>query len=237
MRTERFSTTETQRTQRAQRKAILLCLCFLCSLYLCGEMAAQNGPVSWPNYGNDGGGSRYSTLAQINRSNVAKLKVEWTYNTHALEPETPLNKKAAFEATPIMVDGILYFATPFSQVIALNAETGEEFWTFDPKVDRNGRYSEVTSRGVATWFDPKPRDGPCQRRIFVGTIDARLIALDAADGKPCPDFGEKGSLDLTKGISLKDAGNYQVTSPPAIIKELVIVGSSIVDNHSYDSER
>src|SRR4051812_7759497 len=96
-----------------------------------------------------------------------------------------------------MVDRILYFSTPFNQVIALNPETGAEIWKYDPQVDRTHDYSEVTSRGVSTWLDSLPRGaderpGPCQRRIFVATIDARLIALDAKDGKPCVNFGTDG---------------------------------------------
>jgi quinoprotein glucose dehydrogenase len=211
-------------------------ICFLLAL------TAPAWAQEWPAYGNDGGGSRYSPIAQINRSNVAQLQVAWTYHTHALEPETALNRKAAFEATPIMVNGMLYISTPFNQVIALHAGTGEELWKYDPQVDRSKNYSEVTSRGVASWRDSKPvpadtAAGLCRQRIFLATIDARLIALDGETGKPCADFGQKGIIDLTIGIGLKDAGQYQETSPPAIIRDLVIVGSSIGDNRRADLEK
>jgi quinoprotein glucose dehydrogenase len=86
--------------------------------------AQAPGDSSWPSYGNDPGGGRYSPLAQINRSNVAQLQVAWTHRTGALQPETPLNKKAAFEATPILVEGKLFLSTPFNQVIALDPGTG-----------------------------------------------------------------------------------------------------------------
>lgn len=187
----------------------------------------------WTNYGGDPGGTRFSDLKQINRENVASLKPAWEYHTGALTPETHNNKKAAFEATPILADGTLYLSTPYDKVIALDPATGKERWTFDPKIDRNANYSEVTSRGVSTWLDPKTK----KRRLFIGTIDARLIAIDAATGKPCTDFGE---IDLTKAVAHFDEGNwhnYQVTSPPAVIGEVVVVGSSIGDNRYATAER
>jgi quinoprotein glucose dehydrogenase len=189
--------------------------------------------ADWPTYGNDPGGSRYSAAAQIDRTNVGRLRVAWTYHTGALQPESDLNRRAAFEATPILVDGTLYLSTPFDQVIALDPATGQERWRFDPKIDRSRDYSEVTSRGVAFWRHA--RSGA--KRIFIGTIDARLIALDASTGKPCVDFGDKGQIDLTAGVLLRDAGDYQITSPPAIVGDLVITGSSIGDNRAASVER
>jgi quinoprotein glucose dehydrogenase len=199
------------------------------ALALCAPAAAQD----WPAYGNDPGGTRYSSLNQITRSNVSRLKIAWTYHTGALEPATRLNEKAAFEATPILVDGTLYLSTPYDQVIALDPATGAERWKYDPRIDRTHGYSEVTSRGVAAWRDSKTG----RRRIFIGAIDARLIALDAESGKPCADFGDQGQVDLTRDVMLLGRGNYQVTSPPAIAGDLVIVGSSIGDNRAASVER
>jgi quinoprotein glucose dehydrogenase len=191
--------------------------------------------VDWTAYGRDPGGTRYSPLAQVTRQNVALLKPAWEYHTGALTPKSDLNSKAAFEATPILVDGTLYLSTPFNQVIALDPVTGKERWKYDPDVDRTRDYSEVASRGVSTWLDSTRKNGdPCRRRIIVGTIDARLIAVDAATGKVCDGFGQ---IDLTQGIGLKDKGQYQVTSPPAIVGDLVITGSSIGDGRRADSER
>jgi quinoprotein glucose dehydrogenase len=199
----------------------------------------------WPTYGRDPGGSRYAPLAQINRGNVSQLKVAWTYRTGASEVKAMAAKKAAFEATPIMVDGLLFLSTPYNRVIALDPATGAERWTYDPQVKLTREYSEVTSRGVSAW--PAQPAQPAQndkrkiaRRIFVGTIDARLIALDAATGKPCADFGENGQVDLTRDVRLVELGtykNYQVTSPPAVIGDAVIVGSSIGDNVGVELER
>lgn len=182
----------------------------------------------------------YSALKQITRENVAKLQVAWTYHTGALKPETELNGKAAFEATPILVDGMLYLSTPFNQVIALDPGTGHETWVYDPKVDRSHDYSEVSSRGVAWWRDATATDGaPCKLRIFEGTLDARLLALDGKTGQPCEGFGRAGVVDLTRGVeySPEFRGYYQVTSAPAIVGDVVITGSSIADNMSVNMPR
>ena len=133
----------------------------------------------------------------------------------------------------MLIDGTLFLSTPFDQVIALDPATGAERWKYDPGIDRSKGYSEVTSRGVSAWQDPKTR----KWRIFVGTLDARLIALDAQTGKPCSDFGKAGAIDLTRDVMLRDRGDYQVTSTPAIFADLVITGSSIGDNRAVDVER
>lgn len=198
---------------------------FFLLLALASGSLAQD--AMWTHYGADAAGTRYSPARQIHRDNIQRLKVAWTYRTHALEPVTDLGRKAAFEATPILVDGTLYLSTPFDQVIALDPATGSERWRYDPQVDRSHNYSEVTSRGVSA----------SQGRIYLGTMDARLIALDAKTGKPCLDFGDKGAVDLTRDVRLRDRGDYQVTSPPAIYRDLVIVGSSIGDNRAVEVER
>lgn len=194
----------------------------------------------WPFYGGDAGGTRYSLSKQITRENAGKLKVAWTYRTGALTPETDRNQKAAFEATPILVDGTLYLSTPFNAVIALDPSTGKERWKFDPQVDRSHDYSEITSRGVAFWRAPaSSRNAACGLRIFEGTIDARLFALDGKSGKPCSGFGVKGEVDLKHGVA--DApefrGDYEVTSAPTIVGDLVITGSAISDNNRVEMPR
>ncbi|HZF39400.1 MAG TPA: PQQ-binding-like beta-propeller repeat protein, partial [Blastocatellia bacterium] len=193
----------------------------------------------WPAYGRDAGGSRYSPLAQINRENVNNLKIAWTYRTGAAEVKASSGRNAAFEATPILVDSLLYLTTPYSRVIALDPATGIEKWTYDPQVKLDRYYSEMTSRGVSSW--PAPNDKrKVARRIFAGTLDARLIALDAATGKPCADFGENGQVDLTRDVRMTERGNYQnyqVTSPPAVIGDAIVVGSSVGDNGGVELER
>ncbi len=195
---------------------------------------------SWRFYGHDPGGTRYSALTQINRKSVAQLRIAWTYHTGALQPATELNDKAAFEATPVLIDGLLYLSTPFNQVIALDPETGAERWKFDPKVDRSHDYSEVSSRGVAVWVDAKAPTGvPCKLRIFEGTIDARIISLDGKTGHLCEGFGRSGQVELTHGVVYgpEFKGYFQVTSAPTVVADLVITGSSIADNMAVDMPR
>ena len=182
----------------------------------------SNPPGEWPNYGNNAGGTRYSRLTQIDRENVTRLRVAWTYRTGETVGEPRPWAHYAFEATPLMVDGTLFFSTPYNRVIALDAETGKERWAWDAKVDGTRRVAIATSRGVSTWVDVEARaEGACRRRIFVGTVDARLVALDAATGAPCADFGRGGTVNLTEGIDvLDDCRCYQVTSPPAIVRGL-----------------
>jgi quinoprotein glucose dehydrogenase len=191
--------------------------------------------VGWSAYGNDAGGSRYSPLTDVDAANVGKLAVAWTYHTGALAVPSPLDGKAAFEATPLMVDGLLVFTTPFSKVVALDPGTGGERWTYDPEIDRRRNAAEVTSRGVAAWRGGGK--GVCASRVFFGTLDGRLIALDLATGRPCVNFGKEGHIDLVRDANAPGLGDYQVTSPPAVVGDVVVVGSSIGDNTSVDIGR
>jgi quinoprotein glucose dehydrogenase len=211
----------------------------LALLLLSGQSPAQSPPdTGWPHYGNDPGGARYSSLTQINRGNVAQLRVAWTFRTGALLNETYLNRRAAFESTPLLVEGKLFLSTPYDHVIALDPQSGNKLWEHDPGIDLSHGYAVVTSRGVAAWRDTAARpDTPCALRIFIGTIDARLIALDAQTGAPCRDFASDGHVDLSRGVELRNPGNYQVTSAPAIAGDLVITGSSIGDNRAVELER
>lgn len=195
---------------------------------------AQATNQEWPAYGGDPGGMRHAASSQINTSNVNQLKVAWTFNTGELELYKGTNaaEKAAFEATPIMVDGTLYFSTPSGRVFALDAYSGTRKWEFDPKVNLKSDFSEVTSRGVSTWPGPDLPKNAGPRRIFAVTIDGRLICLDAATGKPVKEFGKNGTINLREGI-----GDISVTSPPAIIGNTLITGSSMGDNQRLDYEK
>jgi len=200
---------------------------------------APGGPIAdWPYYGGDQGGSRYSRLTEIDRSNVAKLKIAWEYHTGDVSDGSGNRRKSAFEATPIVADGVMYVSTPFNRVVALDPETGLERWSFDPKINLETPYSEgLINRGVTLWTDSGRAAGDaCRRRVLLASIDARLFALDASTGKPCSDFGAGGQVDLTQGISnIKRRGEYQETSAPAVAADLVVVGSSIADNDRVDS--
>jgi quinoprotein glucose dehydrogenase len=191
--------------------------------------------TEWPAYGNDPGGMRYSPLAQINREDVDRLKIAWVYHTGDISDGSQGRKRSGFETTPILVDGTLYLTTPFNRVIALDPETGTERWAYDPKIDQTWQSGDgLINRGVATWLDPDRGAGkPCHRRIFEATIDARLIALDAATGLSCADFGKGGEVSLRDVPGFRP-GWYHMTSPPAVIDDIVVVGSSIDDNGRAD---
>jgi quinoprotein glucose dehydrogenase len=196
---------------------------------------ADNSPVEWPSYGGDAGGSRYSPLTQINKSNVAQLKIAWELHTGDVSDGSNGLAKSEFEATPIVAGGTMFVTTPFNRVLALDPETGKEKWSFDPKIDLHVRYSEgLVNRGVTYWSGSGDA-ATCRQRIFLATIDARLFALDASTGNPCSDFGNEGQIDLKQGIAnITRAGEYEETSAPAVIDDLVIVGSSIADNDRVD---
>ena len=191
---------------------------------------SKNG--QWANYGNDPGGRRYSPLSQINIKNVKNLKPAWTYQSGELKTYegTNIAKKAAFEATPLMVNGVLYFSTPTNRIIAINAATGKELWVYNSGIDLKADYSEVTSRGVSKWIDNEYKPGdPQYMRIIAATIDGRLIELNASTGKPVSSFGKNGIIDLKEGV-----GSLQVTSPPAVINNLIVIGSTMGDNGRFD---
>jgi quinoprotein glucose dehydrogenase len=216
-------------------------LAAICLIFATSHPAAETAggtAGNWPFYGGDAGGSRYSPLDQITKSNVAQLKPVWEFHTGDVSDGSDGRPKSEFEATPIVVAGTMFLTTPFNRVVALDPETGREKWNFDPRIDLRARYSEgLVNRGVAFWSDTNAAEtGTCRQRIFLATIDARLFALDASTGHPCDDFGIAGQINLKEGISnIKRGGEYEETSAPAVIDDLVIVGSSIADNDRVDS--
>ena len=187
----------------------------------------------WPVYGHDAGGTKYSPLTGINKSNVKQLDVVWTFHSGDIYDPKGHGKQSAFESTPLFIDGTLYFTTPFGRVIALDPDTGREKWAFDPKADYRAGFGDFANRGAAVWKDAKTG----QRRIFVSTIDARLFAVDAATGKAVDSFGQGGTVDLRVGLRNPphEKWEYEETSPPAIIGDLVIVGSGVADNQWTDA--
>lgn len=184
----------------------------------------------WRVYGGSAGGTRFSPLTQINRTNVSRLKTAWVYHTREFSAATRSTREhriQAFETTPLVVDGVLYLSTPANRVIALDAETGGEIWKFDPQAGRRGDPKYSAHRGVAYWADAE------RKRILFGTLDGRLFALDANTGRPCPDFGNDGWVDLRAGVAEKfPAAIYAMTSPPAVYKNLVITGAEAPEHPS-----
>jgi len=218
-----------------------LCLCAFALLLTGAARAQTNSPPSgngWPTYGGDAGGQRYSNAAQITRENVSGLHPVWTYHTHALESSNRSVSKSDFEATPILFHETLYLTTPFDRIIALDPETGAERWIYDPKLSDKVAATNYTSRGVAAWQGDADALA-CSSRIFVATLDARLIAVDSATGKPCADFGKKGQVDLKFNIATRMFYRYRFfgnTSPPTVVGDVVVVGSAVADNQAVDVE-
>jgi len=199
-------------------------------------------PPGWPHYGGDAGGTRYSAAAQITPANVDGLRRQWLYRTGDVQRRDPaLMKRIKFETTPILVDGALVLCSSFNEVIALDPGDGHERWRFDPKVATDRRpANRYNCRGVAQWHDPRAAAGQaCATRILTGTVDARVIALDARDGRPCADFGDAGTVRIDPGRALRWPGEFQISSAPVVAEAgadaVVIVGSSINDNGRADT--
>ncbi|MEQ9146398.1 MAG: pyrroloquinoline quinone-dependent dehydrogenase [Parvibaculaceae bacterium] len=196
--------------------------------------------AEWGHYGGDAGGSRFSSLAQITPENVADLRQVWAFSTGDMDKQSPeAIGDSAFETTPILQDGRLYFCSAFNEVIALHPGTGEEVWRYDPEIVTNRRpANQYTCRGVAYWRDPAAEEGSvCAARIFTGTVDARVIALDAATGRPCADFGANGTVQIEPELALLWPGEFQITSAPVVSGGNVIVGSAIGDNARVHAPR
>jgi len=195
--------------------------------------AARQASTDWNAYGGDMRGQRFSPATGITPANVDKLHVAWTYRTgERPDPDKP--RRYRFEVTPLKIGDTLYFCTPHNRIVALDAQTGRERWVHDPKVDpQAGAFRSC--RGVSYWAGPK--DAPpqaCPRRILAPTLDARLLAVDADTGRPCADFGRNGEVDLKVGMGKIPPNAYYVTSPPAIGKDVAVVGGWVTDSWSVD---
>ena len=190
--------------------------------------------VEWPVYGGDPAGMKYSRLTDVNRDNVSGLTRAWTWATDEQPiPPTDSTKAArpgTFQATPLMLNDTLYLSTPYNRVVALDANTGRQLWRFDPGSHTHGQPSNGTGfvhRGVAMWT------GGGERRVFINSR-WRLIALDAATGKPVPSFGTNGEIDVTAGLGWTvNPLHYTNTSPPVIWGDLVILGNGVGDRLMY----
>jgi quinoprotein glucose dehydrogenase len=202
-----------------------------------GVHDAQRAAREWPSYGGDPGGMKYSGLAQIDRSTVANLAPAWSWTTGERNiPQTDTTLAARpgnFEVTPIMLDDVLYLSTPYNRVVALDAASGRELWSYDPRAYAAGQPSNGTGlvhRGVAAWSHGT------DRRIFINSR-WKLIALDAKTGSPIPSFGVNGEVDLTADlIWTVEKKHYTNTSPPVIYRDLVILGNGVGDRLVYKND-
>lgn len=205
--------------------------------------------VDWDHYSSDGSGNRFAALDQINRDNVDSLEVAWTFHTG----DTPLSPTGAgFEdqQTPLQVGDSVYLCTPSNTVISVDADTGEEKWRHEFPTDTK---TWVRCRGLAYFDADKPVQQPtlgdaspvpqpslaadataCRRRIFMNTIDAVLVALDAETGELCQSFGDNGRVDLKAGLGDAKSPLYSLTSPPTVAGTTVAVGGRVADNVALD---
>lgn len=202
-------------------------------------LSAQIAPDGdWRAYGRTQLGDRNSPLRQITRENVGRLAVAWRYATGEFPKRTEDGRPPRLGATPIVVEGRMYFSTATGRVIALDAATGRELWRFDAGVDRAAGYGDFVSRGVSWWRDSlaRPRSR-CAARIFAPIIDGRLIALDAGDGRRCEGFGAGGTVNLRQGLRNppSEQSEFELTSPPAVVADVVVMGSAVADNGRVDA--
>ncbi len=193
---------------------------------------------AWEYWGGDRGGTRFSPLGQITPDNVDNLVRAWEFRTGDLDSRAAdVMRRTKFQATPLLVEDSLIFCSPFNEVIALDPGRGAQKWRFDPKLPANLRpANRYNCRGVAYWVDSRaPENAACRARIFMGTNDARVIALDARSGAPCADFGANGEIKIDIGMPQEWPGEFQITSAPVMARDTVIVGSAISDNRRVDA--
>lgn len=188
----------------------------------------------WPSYAG-AGSARFTDAALISSSNIDRLKPAWSFRTG--------DANSIFQNTPILANGLLIVCSPFNKVSALDPLTGAVVWAFDAEVGEGPYPNQANCRALAQWSSSgdtaktqsTPKGG-CTSRLFLGTNDARLIALDGQSGAVCSDFGDGGEINLVAGIGkLLWSQEYQVTSPPAVVGDVVVVGSAVSDNMRIDA--
>ncbi|MDF0698716.1 glucose/quinate/shikimate family membrane-bound PQQ-dependent dehydrogenase [Rhizobium sp. MC63] len=190
----------------------------------------------WHQYGRTPFGQRYSPLDQITTENVATLKEAWRYQTGDVKRPEDISE-TTYQVTPLKVNDTLYLCTPHNWAIALDAKTGKQKWKYDANSGMNPNRQHQTCRGVTYYADPDVAAGqPCAERVYLPTSDARLIALDAADGKVCTGFADQGVLHLETGMRFNPAGYYYSTSPPVAVAGKIIIGGAVNDNYSTEEQ-
>lgn len=210
--------------------------------------AATPESIGWPAYGGGPGGGHHTAADQITVENVDSLEVAWIHRSGDFREgairgvegyEGDAQAASAFIGTPIVVNDMLYYCTPFNRVFALDPQTGNERWMFDPEVDMADEHL-TNCRAVSSWVDPAAErvDAACAHRIILGTLDGRIIALDGRTGAACEDFGggtgNKGEIDLTVGLPEHGPREYGITSAPAILGDTLITGSYVLDSFKRD---
>ena len=186
----------------------------------------------WPAYGGTYSARRYSPLVQITPANVGELKRAWTIHTGDM-PSAAAKGTYGAETTPLKIGNTLYLCTPKSMVLALDPVTGKQKWRFDPGVKDDAIPYTAACRGVSYYQVPgAAADTPCGQRIILGTLDARIIALDARTGRQCRDFGQNGQVRITDGMGQVSPGYVSINSPPTIVQGVVVTGHQVLDGQS-----
>lgn len=186
------------------------------------EISSENATTDWRHYGNSAGGTRFAQIDQINTDTVKGLKEVWRYRT-GVEND--------FKMTPLQVNGLLYICGAKNVLMAVDSDTGEEAWRYDPQAAAPAEHQYArTCRGISYHEAPADYVGSCPKRIVTGTIDARLIAVDAMTGELCSDFGDAGQVDLRKGLGEHLPKQYYLTSPPLVAGDVLVVGGLVLDS-------
>ena len=190
--------------------------------------------ADWPHYGGDAASTRFAPYDQIHPGNIDSLRIVWRWRVSAGSVDQEENGDrgmgSEFKSTPLVVDGVLYTSTPLSSVVALDAATGQLLWSFEPKARTATEDFDSLHKGVAYWSDGE------HARIFFGTASDILYSLNASTGKLDPAFGQEGRVDLTKGmVRPPDPERYGLISPPTVCRDVLVVGSTIMDWHSGTS--
>jgi len=213
---------------------VLRCLAVVAALVssVCGGALAEVS--DWSHYGRDAGGSHYSALDQINRTNVHELRQAWSWRHGDLERNPERRVFAGFHVTPILLPeaagGSLALCTPFNRIVALDPATGEERWSYDPKIAVSRAPQRLKCLGVTYWRDPEAaEDAACAHRLFMGTNDRRLIAVDARNGQPCAGFGDGGKVDTYPLFEQArpapaDPWGVQYSAPPVVVNGVLVIG-------------
>ncbi|MBV7410729.1 pyrroloquinoline quinone-dependent dehydrogenase [Maritimibacter sp. DP1N21-5] len=191
--------------------------------------------ADWPYWGGDARATRYSPLDQITPENVGQLQEVFTYHTGDLPEGTAMGKYSP-EVTPLKLGDDLLMCSAMNILISVDAASGEENWRFDPGVPNEAIPYGASCRGVSVYTNPEAAEGDvCATRVIQGTLDAKLVAVDAETGAPCADFGENGTVDMWQDIGERVPGWYAVTAPPAIVRGVVVSGAQVKDGQAEDA--
>ncbi|MGI9246508.1 MAG: pyrroloquinoline quinone-dependent dehydrogenase [Steroidobacteraceae bacterium] len=212
--------------------------CWVTLALLALPLPGYAADAGWGYFGGTSGGTRYSGASQVTPQNAGDLEVAWRYSTGELKRRGPaLIANSSTQTTPILVDGLLVFCTPFNRVVALDPATGRERWVHDPAVALDhGLPYQYNCRGVSAWRDPAAVPGSaCATRIFMGTADSRLVAVDSRSGRACADFGTNGQVKIVRDWPDRFRGESKIASAPVVAAGVVAVGSFVMDNLRTDA--